>query len=208
MSRARKQSGGLFSRRLACREARGGRASEGLARALGTAGVPDCQSGSQDGPLRGASRAPDTVLRDRLRKLANEGRRFGYRRLFVLLRREGEPSGIYRPYREDGGGSGNGPGDRFPDDTDSAQAEGPTQSDRHAGPDPARGATQGTLVAGMRRIRKQSGGLFSRRMGMTSLPTANASGFSTWSTTSPGNASRRSRTLRYPDGASHESYRP
>ncbi|MEQ8758954.1 MAG: IS3 family transposase [Marinovum algicola] len=50
-------------------------------------------------------RAPDTVLRGRLRDLANERRRFGYRRLFVLLRREGEPSGInriYRLYREEG----------------------------------------------------------------------------------------------------------
>jgi transposase InsO family protein len=35
-----------------------------------------------------AKRAPDTVLRGRLRDLANERRRFGYRRLFVLLRRE------------------------------------------------------------------------------------------------------------------------
>ncbi|GGL72075.1 hypothetical protein GCM10011392_28320 [Wenxinia marina] len=52
-----------------------------------------------------AQRAPDTVLRGRLRELANERRRFGYRRLFVLLRREGEPSGInriYRLYREEG----------------------------------------------------------------------------------------------------------
>jgi len=52
-----------------------------------------------------AQRAPDTVLRGRLRDLANERRRFGYRRLFVLLRREGEPSGInriYRLYREEG----------------------------------------------------------------------------------------------------------
>lgn len=63
-----------------------------------------------------AQHAPDTVLRDRLRELANERRRFGYRRLFVLLRREGEPSGInrlyrlYRLYREDGGGSENGRG--------------------------------------------------------------------------------------------------
>ena len=35
----------------------------------------------------------------------NERRRFGYRRLFVLLRREGEPSGInriHRLYREEG----------------------------------------------------------------------------------------------------------
>jgi transposase InsO family protein len=44
-------------------------------------------------------RAPDTVLRGRLRELANERRQFGYRRLFVLLRRKGEPSGINRIYR-------------------------------------------------------------------------------------------------------------
>ena len=56
-----------------------------------------------------AQTASDTVLRDRLRKLANERRRFGYRRLFVLLRCQGEPSGINRIYRlccEDGGGTG------------------------------------------------------------------------------------------------------
>ena len=47
-------------------------------------------------------RAPDTALRGRLRELANERRRFGYRRLFVLLRREGKPSGINRIYREEG----------------------------------------------------------------------------------------------------------
>ena len=50
-------------------------------------------------------RPPDTALRERLRALAVERRRFGYRRLFVLLRREGEPSGknrIYRLYREEG----------------------------------------------------------------------------------------------------------
>jgi len=99
------------------------------------------------------------------------------------------------------------PGDRFPDDTDDAQVEGLTQSDRHAGTNHSQGAAQRTLVAGMRRFRKQSGGLFSRRMGMTSLPTANASEFSTCSTTSSGDASRRFRTLRYPDDASHESYR-
>ena len=52
-----------------------------------------------------SQRAPDTMLRGRLRDLANERRRFGYRRSFVLLRREGEPSGInriYRLYREEG----------------------------------------------------------------------------------------------------------
>jgi putative transposase len=51
------------------------------------------------------SRPADAALRGRLRDLANERRRFGYRRLFVLLRREGEPSGInriYRLYREEG----------------------------------------------------------------------------------------------------------
>ena len=50
-------------------------------------------------------RPPETELRERLRDLANERRRFGYRRLFILLRREGEPSGInriYRLYREEG----------------------------------------------------------------------------------------------------------
>jgi transposase InsO family protein len=50
-------------------------------------------------------RPPDTELRARLRALANQRRRFGYRRLFILLRREGEPSGInriYRLYREEG----------------------------------------------------------------------------------------------------------
>ena len=44
-------------------------------------------------------------LETELRDLANERRRFGYRRLFVLLRREGELSGInriYRLYREEG----------------------------------------------------------------------------------------------------------
>jgi transposase InsO family protein len=50
-------------------------------------------------------RPPDTELRSRLKALANERKRFGYRRLFVLLRQEGETSGInriYRLYREEG----------------------------------------------------------------------------------------------------------
>jgi transposase InsO family protein len=50
-------------------------------------------------------RAPDAELRARLRELANERRRFGYRRLFILLRPVGEPSGInriHRLYREEG----------------------------------------------------------------------------------------------------------
>src|SRR6266540_4784683 len=50
-------------------------------------------------------RPSDNELCARLRELANQRRRFGYRRLFVLLRREGEPSGIngiYRLYRQEG----------------------------------------------------------------------------------------------------------
>lgn len=50
-------------------------------------------------------RPPDTALRARLRELANQRRRFGYRRLFILLRADGEPSGInriYRLYRQEG----------------------------------------------------------------------------------------------------------
>ena len=44
-------------------------------------------------------RPPETALRTRLRELDNQRRRFGYRRLFILLGREGEPSGINRIYR-------------------------------------------------------------------------------------------------------------
>lgn len=52
-----------------------------------------------------SSRPPEVDLRAKLRDLANERRRFGYRRLFILLRRDGEPCGvnrIYRLYREEG----------------------------------------------------------------------------------------------------------
>lgn len=50
-------------------------------------------------------RPADAELRAKLRDLANVRRRFGYRRLFALLRRDGEPSGInriYHLYREEG----------------------------------------------------------------------------------------------------------
>jgi putative transposase len=52
-----------------------------------------------------ARRPPDLALRERLRILATERRRFGYRRLHVLLRREGQRINlkrIYRLYREEG----------------------------------------------------------------------------------------------------------
>lgn len=52
------------------------------------------------------SRRPDDAdLRGRLRELAHQRRRFGYRRLFVLLRRDGERSSknrVYRLYRAEG----------------------------------------------------------------------------------------------------------
>ncbi|GGH46192.1 hypothetical protein GCM10011341_06540 [Frigidibacter albus] len=82
-------------------------------------------------------RAPDTALRGRLRDLANERRRFGNRRLFVLLRREGEPSGInliYRLYSEEG--------------LTVRKRKGAPQGHPHKGPDPDRGAGQCALVAG------------------------------------------------------------
>jgi putative transposase len=49
-------------------------------------------------------RPPDDTLRQRLRHLAYERRRFGYRRLYVLLRREGHVVNrkrVYRLYREE-----------------------------------------------------------------------------------------------------------
>jgi len=56
--------------------------------------------------IRYRSRRPaDTELRARLHELANQRRRFGYRRLYILLRDEGERCGInriYRLYREEG----------------------------------------------------------------------------------------------------------
>lgn len=51
-----------------------------------------------------ATRPDDDVLRDRLRTLAQERRRFGYRRLHVLLRREGHAVNkkrVQRIYREE-----------------------------------------------------------------------------------------------------------
>ena len=86
-----------------------------------------------------SSRPADTALRGRLRNLGNERRCFGYRRLFVLLRREGEPSGInriYRPYREEG--------------LTVRKRAGLPQSCGDPCPDPGRGEAQRALVAGLR----------------------------------------------------------
>ena len=78
-----------------------------LQSALGLSERRACRiAGADRKMVRYTSRRPaDTALRARLRTLANERRRFGYRRLFILLRREGESSGlnrIYRLYREEG----------------------------------------------------------------------------------------------------------
>lgn len=53
------------------------------------------RSAWQYGPLRGK----DGAVRERMRKLANERRRFGYRRLAILLRREGKSMDLRRLYR-------------------------------------------------------------------------------------------------------------
>ncbi|CUH40543.1 hypothetical protein JSE7799_03277 [Jannaschia seosinensis] len=118
-----------------------------------------------------AQRAPDTELRGRLRDLANERRRFGYRRLFVLLRREGEPSGInriYWLYRE----------------------EGLTVRKRKA-----RRKAVGTRAPIL--VEARANARWSLDFATTSSPTASASGCSTWWTTSPVNVSPRFRIPRF-----------
>src|SRR6202453_2568723 len=86
------------------RQARRCRASSGRDGSVGTAGLFDRHADRKMIRYR-SCRPPDTELRTHLRDLAHERKRFGYRRLFVLLRQEGEPSGInriYRLYREEG----------------------------------------------------------------------------------------------------------
>ena len=83
---------------------------EGVAHLRATMGLSERRAGSIVSADRKmiryrSCRPPDTELRTQLRDLANERKRFGYRRLFVLLRQEGEPSGINRIdrlYREEG----------------------------------------------------------------------------------------------------------
>jgi transposase InsO family protein len=83
---------------------------EGVAHLQAVAGLSERRACSLVGADRTmiryqSRRAPDTELREQIRALANERKRFGYRRLFILLRRGGEPSGInriYRLYREEG----------------------------------------------------------------------------------------------------------
>jgi putative transposase len=68
-------------------------------RSCGLAGI------SRSGARYRSRRSGDEELRERLRQLAAARRRFGYRRLHVLLRREGEVVNhkrVYRLYREEG----------------------------------------------------------------------------------------------------------
>jgi putative transposase len=54
---------------------------------------------------RVSKRPADTELRGRLKELSSERRRFGYRRLHILLKREGWDVNwkkLYRIYREEG----------------------------------------------------------------------------------------------------------
>lgn len=78
------------------RQARSRCVSAGRTWPVGAAGLPSRRGRSENGPV---SVTADTALRGRLPELANGRRRFGCRRLFVLLRREGGPSGINRIYR-------------------------------------------------------------------------------------------------------------
>jgi putative transposase len=61
--------------------------------------------GLEQKTYRYASKRPDDgALRQRLKELASERRRFGYRRLHILLRREGivlNHKKLYRLYREE-----------------------------------------------------------------------------------------------------------
>jgi len=55
-----------------------------------------------------STRPDDRALRQRLKELASERRRFGYRRLHLLLRREGVVLNwkkLYRLYREEADGA-------------------------------------------------------------------------------------------------------
>ena len=62
--------------------------------------------GADRSSVRYAARRPDdAALRARMREIAHDRRRFGYRRLHILLRREGwriNAKKTYRLYREEG----------------------------------------------------------------------------------------------------------
>lgn len=82
---------------------RGRRASAGPPALVETAGLLHRQCERK--MVRYRSCWSPAAVRAQLCDLANERKRFGYRRLFVLVRQAGEPSGInriYRLYRKEG----------------------------------------------------------------------------------------------------------
>jgi len=84
-------------------------------------------------------RADDGDLRSRLRELAQQRRRFGYRRLHILLRRDGitiNRKKTQRLYREEG--------------LTGAPPEGTKARRRRAGPCAGAGASQPALEPGLR----------------------------------------------------------
>ena len=115
-------------------------------------------------------RPPETALRERMHALAAKRRRFGYRRLFVLPRWEGEASGRTRNYRL-------------------CREEGLTVRKRQS---------RRRFIGNERPFWSKPGANAAGRwtLCMTSSPTVVSSQSSTWSTTSPESARRQSRTLR------------
>ena len=66
--------------------------------------------------IHGPSPMASPEIREEMKDIAGKRRRFGYRRIGVLLERKGmimNHKKLYRLYREDGGGSENSPGDCF-----------------------------------------------------------------------------------------------
>jgi len=89
-------------------------------------------------------------IREEMKDIAGKRRRFGYRRIGVLLERKGmimNHKKLYRLYREDGGGSENSPGDCFPDDTVGEATTRAQAGPRHTHADAAGGASPRSLVA-------------------------------------------------------------
>ena len=98
-------------------------------------------------------RPDDRELREVLRGAAETHRRFGYRRLHVLLRRDGHVLNrkrTQRLYREDRVGSENSPGDCFPDDAFGASAPKQEAHHRNTGTAGDRGSGQRPLVGRLR----------------------------------------------------------
>ena len=91
-------------------------------------------------------------IRLEMNKIAEKRRRFGYRRIGVMLERVGmvmNEKKLYRIYREDGGGSENSPGDCFPDDAVGAPPSWPQTGERQPHTDADAVAPEPALVAGL-----------------------------------------------------------